>query len=274
MVQHLFSQDELVSLPQNPNAPLKSKLQRLNPFLDKGTTNNTKRNGSILKNHSELHNYQIIHSSTYTHRKPNCTSSNIEIFLSNVPFPQNYHAIDDLPSNHLPIVLSLTTQHNAKGQHQTEQTDWGTFAKNCNRFQINQKLTTITDIDNEIETLTRLIQRFFRNAMSKTPNDQSSSPNTVLQNLIKERNKHRQKCQKTGNLFTSYIKTSSQISSANISQEFEIKYGRTSLQPSRRRTTYFGRPSRLPAPKKPRYLYSKTLHPTHSTTRMKKKSKA
>ena len=35
MVQHLSFQDELTSLSKTPNAPLKSKLKRLNPFLDK-----------------------------------------------------------------------------------------------------------------------------------------------------------------------------------------------------------------------------------------------
>ena len=146
--------------------------------------------------------YTIIKSfvAPLTHRKPNCTSSNIDIFLSNVHFPQNFHTIDDLSSNHLPIVLSFKTQNNVRRQHETEQTDWNTLAKNCSRFKINQKLTTTVDIDNEIEALDRLIQRSFRNATSKTPNDQTPLQ-TRFFNLIKERNEHRRKFQKTGNLF-------------------------------------------------------------------------
>ncbi|CAD1476683.1 unnamed protein product [Heterotrigona itama] len=35
MIQRLSFQDEIASLSQNPNAPLKSKLQKMNPFLDK-----------------------------------------------------------------------------------------------------------------------------------------------------------------------------------------------------------------------------------------------
>ena len=79
--------------------------------------------------------------------------------------------------------------NNARGQHQTEQTDWNTFTKNCSRFKINQKLTTTADIRNRY-------QRSFRNSSFKTPNDQSSAANPVLQNLIKDKNRHRRKFQK------------------------------------------------------------------------------
>ena len=47
---------------------------------------NRNDNGSILKNHSELYNFHILHSPTYTHRLPNRTPSNIDIFLANAPY--------------------------------------------------------------------------------------------------------------------------------------------------------------------------------------------
>ena len=71
--------------------------------------NNAKRNenGSTVKKRTELHNYQIIHRITYTHRQPNCSPSNIDIFLPNIPHLYECQTIDDLPSNHLPIELKI-----------------------------------------------------------------------------------------------------------------------------------------------------------------------
>ena len=56
----------------------------------------------ILKNHAEANNYQIIHSKTYTHRKPNSNPTNIDIFLSNLPNLHKVVTIDALSSNYLP----------------------------------------------------------------------------------------------------------------------------------------------------------------------------
>ena len=47
--------------------------------------NNLNRNGSTIKNHLDLRNYQIIDSPTYTHKQPHCTPTNIDIFLANIP---------------------------------------------------------------------------------------------------------------------------------------------------------------------------------------------
>ena len=69
-------------------------------------------------------------------------------FRLNLSFLQNCHAIDDLSLNQLPVTLSLRTQNkNAKRQYQIALINWNTFAKNCSRFKINQKLTTTADID-------------------------------------------------------------------------------------------------------------------------------
>ena len=146
------------------------------------------------------------------------------------------------------MVLSVTTQNNARPQHQTTQTDWNI----CQKLQQIQNKpetnTTTVDIDNEIESLVQSLWRFLRNATPKTPNDQSSPAKPILHNGIKDRNEHRRKFQKMVTSSTSYTEASSQISSANTSRKPETKYGRTNLQTSRRRTTHFGRPSKLPAP--------------------------
>ncbi|XP_043527360.1 uncharacterized protein LOC122537826 [Frieseomelitta varia] len=88
-----------------------------------GLWNNTKRNrnGTTIKNHTELHNYQIIHSPTFTHRQPNSqTPSNIDIFLSNIPY---------LYDNRQPAIKSpsyraknIHTQNNKETEHQRNST--------------------------------------------------------------------------------------------------------------------------------------------------------
>ena len=90
---------------------------------------NRNANGSTLKNHSELHNFHILHSPTYTDRLPNRTPSNIDIFLTNALYFHECQLIDDLPSNHFPVSLKLHTLITEKRYKQREQTDWEAYAK-------------------------------------------------------------------------------------------------------------------------------------------------
>ena len=48
------------------------------------TTRNA--NGVTIKKYADSENYQVQHSPTYTHKQPNCRSSSIDIFLSNLPY--------------------------------------------------------------------------------------------------------------------------------------------------------------------------------------------
>ena len=50
--------------------------------------NNIKKNanGMVIKKHADTENYQIIHSPTYSYRQPHCAPSNIDIFLTNLPY--------------------------------------------------------------------------------------------------------------------------------------------------------------------------------------------
>ena len=138
-------------------------------FNAKRLWNNTNRNtsGSILKIHAKLHNYCIIHSSTYIYRKPNCTPFNINIFLINVPFPYNCNTIDKLSSNHLPVARLFKTRNNTRCQNSSAQTDWNAFAKNLSRRKIIQQLQITADINDKINNLTQQMQKSFHNAILK-----------------------------------------------------------------------------------------------------------
>ena len=106
--------------------------------------NNTKRNsnGFTIKNHFELHNYQIIHSPTYMYVQTDqvCVQtapSNIDMSLTNVSNLHNGHITDDLSSNHLPVEPLLQMHKISNRQVSNTITDWSTYAKLCSKKKKN-----------------------------------------------------------------------------------------------------------------------------------------
>ena len=148
---------------------------------------NRNANGSTINKHSELHNYHILHSTTYTHRQPNRTPSNIDIFLTNAPFLHNCHTIDDLPSNHLPIILTLQTTKSERTQNRKQQTDWKAYIKLCDKININPHITNTHEIDTEINNITHHIQNEYHKTTKNIPARKNiSSTDLFLHYLIKE----------------------------------------------------------------------------------------
>ena len=82
----------------------------------------------------------------------------------------------------------------------TEHTNWKTHAKFCNKTNINPHLKNETHIDTDIKTLTQHIEKVYQNA-TRTSSTHNISPITdsVLLDIIKNRNKVRRKYQKTKN---------------------------------------------------------------------------
>lgn len=127
-----------------PNLPISAAYS---PPKQKITSwNNTTRNGILLKNHSETGNYYIIHSPTYTYRQPNGSPSNLNLFLTNMPYHHSVQTIDDLFSNHLPV-LTVYTKTTKKPHPHHKRTDWLHYRKIINSHPIRQDIQTQEDID-------------------------------------------------------------------------------------------------------------------------------
>lgn len=128
---------------------------------------NRNANGSIIKNHSD---YQLIVVTTrlYTARRStrtNCSPTNIDIFLSNIPYSYNCQTIDDLPLNHLPVELSIQLHKTARRIQTTEHTDWKTYTKLCNKININPHLKN--EINLEIKAITQHIYKAYKIATQR-----------------------------------------------------------------------------------------------------------
>ena len=102
--------------------------------------NNTKRNnnGTAIKKHAEAERYQVTHSPTFTHRQPNCRPSNIDIFLSNLPYPHHITTLDTLSFNHLPVKLTIELTSINRKNKLIKHTNWDRFRNICNTHTIHR----------------------------------------------------------------------------------------------------------------------------------------
>ena len=164
--------------------------------------NNLRRNasGTTLKRHAEVGNYQIIHSPSYTYRQPNSLPSNLDIFLSNLPYPQKATTIDALSSNHLPVKLTLELDSEIRKPYKTHHTNCNQYRQICNTYKICTEIKTPETIDQQIEQLRKNISNAYHKATQKhTPQGNQQNSDQYLRDLITRRNRHRRKYQKTGN---------------------------------------------------------------------------
>lgn len=112
-------------------------------------TKNT--NGITLKNHSEAKAYQILHFCSYSHRKPNCKLSNLDIFQTNIPYQNTIQTIDDLFSNHLPVLLQVSTNYTQKRHKNFQHTNWSLNLHKNLQLPITTKITNSKEVDSQIE---------------------------------------------------------------------------------------------------------------------------
>ncbi|XP_017795868.1 PREDICTED: RNA-directed DNA polymerase from mobile element jockey-like, partial [Habropoda laboriosa] len=156
-------------------------------------------NGNILYNHINSNNYYILHSDTYTHKTPKSRHSNIDIYLTNLTAQTICHTIQDLSSNHLPVILTIGNTNVPYTNKLLTHTDWDAYKASCNRHRINHRIHTTQDLDKEIHRLNATIQNAYNQATTKTKiYVRTYTPDLKLLELIKTRNRHRRKYQKTG----------------------------------------------------------------------------
>lgn len=93
-------------------------------------TNNAR--GIKLSQYMDRNNITLISSGTFSHKCPGKNSSNIDFFLNrNLNYLYNCYTMDDLSSNHLPVMLEMENVNIVK-RDKMFRTDWTKFRKNTN----------------------------------------------------------------------------------------------------------------------------------------------
>ena len=65
----------------------------------------------------------------------------------NIPYEHTIIIVDDLSSNHLPVILQIHTNQPLKHNRFVHHTDWNLYRKIYNTFPINQNLQNQDDVD-------------------------------------------------------------------------------------------------------------------------------
>lgn len=165
-------------------------------------TNNTA--GRVLYNYSLKNNCSILFPDEPTHYPVNGTTpSTIDIGINkNVTGISNMHTVQDLSSDHNPIILILGSQHKSTSERKIydyEKAEWEKVRRILNsKVKITNKISTEEEIDKEVQKLTRNIQEAITKSipLSTTKVIQDRLPNNIL-NMISDRNRLRKRWQRT-----------------------------------------------------------------------------
>ena len=140
------------------------------------------------------------HSQQNLHSQTNSNPPNIDIFLSNLPYPHKVVTIDALSSNHLPVKLTIEIDTSIKRSAKAKYTNWKAYKQICNTYPINTELNTFHKIDAQIAQLQKsILNAFQKSTYIRGPTRKLPNADPYLQDLIRRRNKHRRKFQKTRN---------------------------------------------------------------------------
>ena len=169
------------------------------------TTSN--KNGRTLKNYlNNKSRYVLLYPDGHTHYPSNTNHnpSTIELaIVKNIKYA-TIETINDLDSDHLPIILTLNNSKTPLNPDKKflnySKANWNLFRNYINTsLKITTKLKTEKDIDLAINNITIITQNAIKTAI---PLDKfklkTNFSNDEIKNLIKERNKIRRKIQRTG----------------------------------------------------------------------------
>lgn len=127
------------------------------------------------------------------------TPTTIDIAINkNVSFVSRVTALQELTSDHNPIIITLSSQNKSninKIQYAYKNVDWDEFNLSLNeKVKINNKIENTLSIDTEVQKLTNNIQnQIIQSIPTKTfSHDHDKLPQYIL-DMISSRNKIRKK---------------------------------------------------------------------------------
>lgn len=161
--------------------------------------NKTNNNGSQLYKHIKNLGLTVYAPESPTHMSQISQPDILDIMLTNITSPFAINVINDLSSDHLPLLIT-TNLKTANEDQITKHTDWLLFHNilYTNKDQIY--IDSISEIDTEIQNVTKEINNAYEEATTvkvKTLNKFKLPSN--IKDLIKIKNKVRKKYQKTLN---------------------------------------------------------------------------
>lgn len=162
------------SVYHQPDCPLSSEdydtiFNRDNPVILGGDFNakdqtwgnrKTNRHGKWIQTASERHLFEIITPPEPTFYRPNTEPDFLDIFLvKNITETTTTKVLHELSSDHLPVIMYLgNTNGNQDPDSFKKTVNWVKTKNLLKSFTINTDITTIEDLQNEIERTTRAIQ--------------------------------------------------------------------------------------------------------------------
>jgi len=140
----------------------------------------------------------IIHSNTYSHQAPRSKPSNIDIYLTkDVPYNYVCYTINDLPSNHLPVILKYDRINIAKNEFTVRKTNSTVYRNRTNGWRIDYALHSEQDIDSNITKLQKyILNEYNRSSTRYHPKKNDifgEDDQAALSKLIRLRNYYRRK---------------------------------------------------------------------------------
>ncbi|XP_035212928.1 uncharacterized protein LOC118186866 [Stegodyphus dumicola] len=155
----------------------------------------TNKNG--IKLSEFIKNYPVYFHvpSEYTNVPQNTNTGDIlDIFLSTISFSFDLEVLQELDSNHCPVIATLGTTKDVMDEH-INTTNWKVFNEILSECHTNNfKLRTPDDIELAAKQLTMDIKSAYHSASRKIPRRQITNklPNRI-KNLIRDRNKLRKR---------------------------------------------------------------------------------
>jgi len=132
-------------------------------------------------------------------RKP----SNIDIFLvKDIPFNCSCYTINDLTSNHLPVIMKFDQVNITRNNMVLNKTDWQQFFGGTDKWRIDHRLHDTGSIDKCIDNLQKFIIKVFKRSSAYQSRKRcvvisDEEDRAAIDRLIKLRNYYRRKYQRS-----------------------------------------------------------------------------
>lgn len=163
------------------------------------------KSGNILNNFITKNPIIIKYPDTYTLYPTNSTNPSIVdiAIIKNIDSNINTTTLDELDSDHKPVLFKLNNKNIELVTPDTlnyKKADWNKFRKILTaETKINNKIKSINDIDNIINTLTKNIQTAIAHSIPKIKGSNKDNIPEFITNMIKLRNSTNRKYQRTRN---------------------------------------------------------------------------
>lgn len=168
------------------------------------------RNGCLLADDSLLGYYTVHGPGEPTFLSPAGVTSTIDVFLTNMDNLSQPRAVNDLSSDHFPVLLEFGGSIQTRDRHlrnDYHNVNWIEFQRKVDRLITGDRtLNTTNDIDKAIEDFRLALAEAEAQCVRKVPiRDKLLKIDNMTRAIIRQRNKVRRQFQRSGDLSKKYI---------------------------------------------------------------------